>query len=245
MKQYQNRMIIKIEETVFTDKQKNSSAFFDKFVSILADIQNTGCELVLIPSGALTAGMDTLRMKTKPENINQKQMAAMVGQCSMLDLYDSFFNDYNKIIAQVLLNAEDIKTEEKKENLSETLDTLLKMGIIPIVNTSSIIRCTESKAEEPLFEDDDMLAVIIAALCKTHKLIVLSDTIFSYKKIFQNRNIRQLSLTASGEKHQSLKKEKQELRKKMAALKAAESYGIEMTILNSSNLLSLYEVIKN
>ena len=73
-------------------------------------------------------------------------------------------SEYNKIIAQVLLNAEDIKTEEKKENLSETLDTLLKMGIIPIVNTSSIIRCTESKAEEPLFEDDDMLAVIIAAI---------------------------------------------------------------------------------
>ena len=74
MKQYKNRMVIKIEGTSFIGKQKNGSVFFEELVSILADIQNMGYELILIPSGALTAGMDTLSMKTRPENIRQKQM---------------------------------------------------------------------------------------------------------------------------------------------------------------------------
>ena len=248
MKQYKNRMVIKIEGTSFIGKQKNGSVFFEELVSILADIQNMGYELILIPSGALTAGMDTLSMKTRPENIRQKQMAAVVGQCSMLDLYDSFFNDYNKVITQILLNAENIKKKKKKKNLSDTINTLLEMGISPIVNTNSIAGCIEPRTKELLFEDDDMLAVVIAALCKTHKLIVLSDEFFPYKKIFQNINIRELSFTAktsSGKKYQSLKNEKQEFRKKMSALKAAESCGVETTILNIGNLLSLYEVIKN
>ena len=104
-----------------------------------------------------------------------KQAAAAVGQCSMMYLYDKFFGDYDKTIAQILLNAEDIKQEEKKENLTNTFNSLLEMGIIPIVNENDSVSYTEIQSEDRLFGDNDMLSAVVAVLCKAKRLIILSD----------------------------------------------------------------------
>lgn len=80
-----------------------------------------------------------------------KQAAAAVGQCSIMYLYDKFFGDYDKTIAQILLNAEDIEQEEKKENLTNTFDALLEMGIIPVVNENDSVSYTEIESEERMF----------------------------------------------------------------------------------------------
>ena len=71
-------------------------------------------------------------------------------------LYDKFFGEYDKTIAQILLNAEDIEQEEKKENLTNTFDTLLEMGVIPIVNENDSVSYTEIESAERLFGDNDM-----------------------------------------------------------------------------------------
>lgn len=72
-----------------------------------------------------------------------KQAAAAVGQCSLRYLYDKFFGDYDKTVAQILLNAEDIEQEEKKENLINTFNALLEMGVIPIVNENDSVSYKE------------------------------------------------------------------------------------------------------
>lgn len=107
--------------------------------------------------------------------MRMKQAAAAVGQCSMMYLYDKFFGDYDKTIAQILLNAEDIKQEEKKENLTNTFNSLLEMGIIPIVNENDSVSYTEIQSEDRLFGDNDMLSAVVAVLCKAKRLIILSD----------------------------------------------------------------------
>ena len=71
-------------------------------------------------------------------------------------LYDKFFGDYDKTIGQILLNAEDIEQEEKKENLIHTFDSLLEMNIIPVVNENDSVSYTEIESVERLFGDNDM-----------------------------------------------------------------------------------------
>ena len=105
----------------------------EKLCKILSDVKNAGHELILVSSGAIGMGVGKLNMKSKPEDMPTKQAAAAIGQCELMYLYDKFFGDYDKTVAQILLNAEDIEQEEKKENLINTFNALLEMGVIPIL----------------------------------------------------------------------------------------------------------------
>ena len=93
----------------------------------------------------------------------------------MMFLYDKFFGDYDKTIAQILLNAEDMDQEEKKENLTNTFNALLEMGIIPVVNENDSVSYTEIESEERLFGDNDMLSAVVAVLCRAKRLVIFSD----------------------------------------------------------------------
>jgi glutamate 5-kinase len=90
-------------------------------------------------------------------------------------LYDKFFGEYGKTVAQILLNAEDIRQEVKKENLANTFEALLERGVIPIVNENDSVSYTEIESEEKLFGDNDMLSAVVAILCRADRLIILSD----------------------------------------------------------------------
>lgn len=108
---------------------KSNLRAFDRLACVLSDIQNMGYEVILVSSGAIAVGTNKLNMKERPSSMRMKQAAAAVGQCSIIYLYDKFFGDYDKSIAQILLNAEDMEQEEKKENrLPESLVRLPKAG---------------------------------------------------------------------------------------------------------------------
>ena len=134
-----------------------------------------GYEVILVSSGAIAVGTNKLNMRERPSSMRMKQAAAAVGQCSMMFLYDKFFNDYDKTIAQILLNAEDMELKEKKENLINTFNALLEMGIIPIVNENDSVSYTEIESEDRLFGDNDMLSALVAVLCRANQLVILSD----------------------------------------------------------------------
>lgn len=90
-------------------------------------------------------------------------------------LYDTFFSNCDKTVAQILLNADDIEQEEKKENLTNTFNALLEMGIIPVVNENDSVSYTEIESAGRLFGDNDMLSAAVAVLCKASKLVIFSD----------------------------------------------------------------------
>jgi glutamate 5-kinase len=90
-------------------------------------------------------------------------------------LYDKFFGDYDTTIGQILLNASDIDQEEKKENLTNTFNALLEMGIIPVVNENDSVSYTEIESKDRLFGDNDMLSAVVAILVRAKRLIILSD----------------------------------------------------------------------
>lgn len=173
---YQNRIVVKVGTSTLTNEMgKSNLRSFDQLACALSDIQNMGYEIILVSSGAIAVGANKLKMKSRPTSMRLKQAAAAVGQCSIMFLYDKFFGDYDKTIAQILLNAEDIEQEEKKENLTNTFDALLEMGIIPVVNENDSVSYREIESEERLFGDNDMLSAVVAVLCKAKKLIILSD----------------------------------------------------------------------
>ena len=103
---------------IHIDKRRGKKVIFapsTALICTLADIQNMGYEVILVSSGAIAVGRNKLNMHEKPDSMRMKQAAAAVGQCSLMYLYDKFFGDYDKTVAQILLNAEDIEQEEKKE----------------------------------------------------------------------------------------------------------------------------------
>ena len=171
-----NRIVVKVGTSTLTNENGQSNLReMEKLSRTLADIQNLGNEVVLVSSGAIAVGANKLHLPEKPTEMRMKQAAAAVGQCENMFLYDKFFGYYNKTVAQILLNAEDIKQEEKKENLANTFEALLEQGIIPIVNENDSVSYTEIESEDRLFGDNDMLSAVVAVLCKADRLIILSD----------------------------------------------------------------------
>ena len=151
-----NRMVVKVGTSTLTNEQGNSNLrTIEQLSMVLSDIQNMGNEVILVSSGAIAVGANKMRLSEKPSSMRMKQAAAAVGQCANMFLYDKFFGYYGKTVAQILLNAEDIREEEKKENLSNTFAALLENGVIPVVNENDSVSYTEIESEEKLFGDND------------------------------------------------------------------------------------------
>ena len=229
MKPYQNRIVVKVGTSTLTNELgKSDLRCFDRLACVLSDIQNMGYEVILVSSGAIAVGRNKLKMKTQPTSMRHKQAAAAVGQCSIMFLYDKFFGDYDKTIGQILLNAEDIEQEEKKDNLINTFDALLEMGAIPIVNENDSVSYTEIESNDRLFGDNDMLSSVVAVLCRASKLVIFSDIDGVYK----------LAGGAGSRRGTG------GMRTKLQAAALATSQGIDTIITNGKNPAALYDIIE-
>ena len=250
---YQNRIVVKVGTSTLTNEMgKSDLRIFDRLACVLSDIQNLGQEVILVSSGAIAVGTNKLNMKTRPTSMRLKQAAAAVGQCSIMYLYDKFFGDYDKTIAQILLNAEDIEHEEKKENLTNTFDARLEMGIIPIVNENDSVSYTEIESEERLFGDNDMLSAVVAILCRAKRLVILSDIDGLYdcdprlhpnaKLISQIEQVDESVYALAG--GAGSRRGTGGMRTKLQAAGLATAQGIDTIITNGKNPSALYEIIK-
>lgn len=172
----QNRIVIKVGTSTLTHPTGGLNLRnFDRLARVLTDIKNRGFDVILVSSGAIAVGQSKLRLESRPSELRFKQAAAAVGQCELMHLYDKFFGEYGATVAQILLTGDDIELEEKKQNLVNTFDTLLEMGIIPIVNENDSVSYTEIESEQKLFGDNDTLSATVSYMCRAGKLVLLSD----------------------------------------------------------------------
>lgn len=251
---YKNRIVVKVGTSTLTNEIGQSNLrSFDKLACALSDIQNMGYEVILVSSGAIAMGFNSLKMKTRPTSMRLKQASAAVGQCRIMFLYDKFFKDYDKTIAQILLTAEDIEDEEKKENLINTFNTLLEMGIIPVVNENDSVSYSEIESEERLFGDNDMLSAIVAILCRAKKLVIFSDIDGLYDKDPRiNPNAKLINKIESIDKFMydvaggaGSRRGTGGMKTKLKAAELATSQGIDTIITNGKNPSSLYDIVKD
>ena len=129
------RIVIKVGTSTLTyENGRLNLRRIEQLVKVICDLTNSGKEIVLVSSGAIGVGVGKLGLKKRPSRNREKQAVAAVGQCELMFIYDKLFGEYNHNVAQVLLTKFAVDTEHKKQNVINTMETLLEMGIIPIVN---------------------------------------------------------------------------------------------------------------
>lgn len=176
-----NRIVVKVGTSTLTHEGGALNLrSFDALARVLTDVQNMGNDVILVSSGAIAVGQNKLKMQERPTELSLKQAAAAVGQCELMHLYDKFFSEYDKTVAQILLTGDDIHCPEIKQNLISTFSALLSLGIIPIVNENDSVSYAEIEQpgeheEHKVFGDNDTLSAVVAILCGADKLVLLSD----------------------------------------------------------------------
>jgi glutamate 5-kinase len=162
-------------------------------VADLARLRRDGREVVLVSSGAIGAGMQALRMKRRPTSLPDLQMAAAVGQSRLMAAYDKLFSAQRCRIGQVLLTHDDLKDRRRHLNARNTMMSLMRNGIIPVVNENDVVAVDEIK-----FGDNDLLAALVALLVEADLLILLT-TVDGYQAPGKGKRMRRVSrLTGVG-----------------------------------------------
>ena len=137
---------------------------------VLSDIKNAGHQVILVSSGAIGMGVGKLGLLERPADVPGKQAAAAVGQCELMYFYDKIFGEYHHIVAQLLITNEDILSEKRHMNFSNTLNRLLQLGALPIINENDTVG-----TKEIVIGDNDTLAAIVAESIKADTLVLLTD----------------------------------------------------------------------
>ena len=142
----------------------------EELVKVLSDLKNAGHQVILVSSGAIGMGVGKLNLPGKPSDMPTKQAAAAVGQCELMYTYDKLFLQYNHTVAQVLLTGEDVDHPERRENFENTMERLLELGALPVINENDTIATAGIKVG-----DNDTLGAIVACCTKADLLVLLSD----------------------------------------------------------------------
>lgn len=250
------RIVIKVGTSTLTHEGGALNfRSFDALSRVLSDIHNLGCEVILVSSGAIAVGAGKLNMKERPSALDLKQAAAAVGQCELMHLYDKFFGDYGKTVAQILLTGDDVEHPEIRQNLINTFEALLHLGIIPIVNENDSVSYAEIEAhaeEHKVFGDNDTLSAAVAVLCRADTLVLFSDIDGLYdKNPADNRDARIITeVRELGEDILALaggvgtSRGTGGMITKLQAAKMAMGSGIDMIIANGARPEQLYDIVE-
>lgn len=142
----------------------------EELCKTMSDIRNAGHELILVSSGAIGMGVGKLGLRTRPRDIPTKQAAAAVGQCELMYVYDKLFSEYHHAVAQLLITADNLSNETRHANFTNTLNRLLELGAVPVINENDTVA-----TDEIVIGDNDTLAAMVAESVGANLLVLLSD----------------------------------------------------------------------
>ena len=218
----------------------------EELCKIISDLKNSGIEIIIVSSGAIGMGCGKLSFASKPSDMATKQAAAAVGQCELMYVYDKLFSEYNHTVAQILITAADIRSEDRHTNFSNTLNRLLELGVIPVINENDTIA-----TDEIVIGDNDTLAAIVAASVRSDLLILLSDIDGLYtadphkdssaRLITEVHELTDDIIALGGGSGSALGTGG--MKTKLAAAKICTEAGSDMMIINGSDPMLLYKVV--
>ena len=165
------RIVIKVgTSTLAHESGRLNIRHTEELCKVLSDLKNAGHEIILVSSGAIGMGVGKLGLPSRPRDVAGKQAAAAVGQCELMYTYDKLFSEYNHTVAQILLTADDLRQADRHQNFENTMQKLLEMAVLPIINENDTVA-----TEEIEIGDNDTLAAIVAQSVRADLLILLSD----------------------------------------------------------------------
>ncbi len=218
----------------------------ESIVKVLSDLKNGGKEIILVSSGAVSAGIAKSGLGHRPISLEEKQAMASIGQSELMKIYDRFFSDYGHKVAQILLTRDVIEIPVRKEAAENTFNTLLRMGCIPVVNENDAV----STDELVKFGGNDILSAHVANLCSADILINLSDIDGLYdrdprrdpdaKFIERVENIDDILTCAEGA---GTERGTGGMEAKLTAAKMVTDKGIPMFVMNGHDPEILYDLL--
>ena len=165
------KLVIKIgTSTIAHESGRLNIRRTEEICKIISDLKNAGLEIIMVSSGAIGMGVGKLSLPERPKDMPTKQAAAAVGQSELMYVYVRQFSEYNHTVAQILITAADIASEDRHKNFSNTLNRLLELGAIPIINENDTIA-----TDEIAVGDNDTLGALVAVSVRAELLIVLTD----------------------------------------------------------------------
>ena len=142
----------------------------ERLAAVLSDLANRGLEIVLVSSGAVSAGMAKLELTSRPREVDEIQACAAVGQAELMFIYERAFGLFGRKIAQILLTRDAVDVPARRANAEAIFATILRFGCLPIVNENDAI-----SSEEIKFSGNDILSAYVARLCRADLLVNLTD----------------------------------------------------------------------
>ena len=142
----------------------------ERLCKTLSDLKNAGHEIILVSSGAIAMGFGKLNLSERPKDMPGKQASAAVGQCELMYVYDKLFSEYHHTVAQLLITADNLSNETRHANFTNTLNRLLELGAVPVINENDTVA-----TDEIVIGDNDTLAAMVAESVEANLLVLLSD----------------------------------------------------------------------
>ncbi len=245
------RIVIKVGTSTLTyENGRVNLRRMEMLCKVLSDLHNSGKQVILVSSGAIGIGVGKLKLPERPSETRYKQAVAAVGQCEIMFLYDKFFGEYNNSVAQILLTRDIVTNDHSRQNVVNTFQTLLEMGIIPIVNENDTVAIDELVGSN--FGDNDNLSAIVADLVGADLLVILTDIDGLYDKdprknpdavkipvvTHIDEHIRQMAGGSGSNRGTG------GMATKITAAAAATSVGINCCVMEGSDPQKLYQLIE-
>jgi glutamate 5-kinase len=239
------RIVIKVgTSTLISADGSLNKKYILELSGYIAELQNLKHEILIVSSGAIAAGLWHSKLNVNPANLSVKQAFSAVGQPLIMNAYAESFVKYGKPVAQILLTRDDFDKRLNYINLRNTLNVLIKRGIIPIINENDSVAVDEIK-----FGDNDTLAALLSAAVNADKLIIFTDVdgfyngqpskarlISKIEKITEEIESFAGSNSSSGKGTGGMKT-------KIAAAKIAVASGVETIITNGAKPDLLKKII--
>ena len=242
------RLVVKVGTSTLTYANgRLNLRRIEQLVRVLADLKNSGREILLVTSGAIGVGTGKLGLSARPQTLGGKQAAAAVGQCELMYAYDKHFAEFGHIVAQVLMTRDGVEHPDRRVNIINTLSELLRLGAIPVINENDTV-----STEEIEFGDNDTLSAMVAVLADADGLIILSDIDGLYdgnpaehpdaKLIPLVHHIDESLLTIAGGSGSN--RGTGGMATKLHAAQIAMAEGIPVVIMNGAQPKKLYELLE-
>ncbi len=240
-----NKIVIKIGSSFFINKNEINRKNILNLIKQISILQEKGIACCLISSGAVAVGVKKMGFASKPTDLAKKQACAAIGQMTLMQEYEQVFNMFDMKCAQILLNHDDFGNRNRILKLQKTINTLLEMGVVPVINENDALA-----VEEIIVGDNDTLSAMTSLVIDADLLVLVTDIdgLFTANPK-ENPNA---TLVKEVDKIDSKIKEMAGgagskygtggMATKIKAGEIATSYGIDMMIVNKDKIDSLSKV---
>lgn len=240
------RLVLKIgSSSLINEKGQIDKSKIEGLVNEISLLHSNGISVILVTSGAIAVGKNILGIK--PQSISEKQACAAVGQANLMHEYDSIFNKYNLKCAQILLNHDDFDVRKRVLNLENTINALIDLDVIPVINENDALAVEEIKVG-----DNDTLSALIAGMVEAKLLVLISDIdglfdknpkLYDDAKLVKEVNVIDKTIINMATDATS-NVGTGGMITKIKAAKIATTSGVDMLIMNNTKLTKLHNVFE-